>query len=216
MPSPVAQNDSLIISYVTLRKCIGYLGILLPFALAFGGLLIKADIESSISHYWHTDLRDIFVGTLCAIGVFLMAYLGYETKDNIAATVAGIAGIGTALFPTKPLDPSPQEALFGTFHWIFAALFFLTLVYISLCLFTKSDPAQPPTPHKLQRNRVYKIAGFVMLTALILIGVLGAFPSLRDDLQRYSPVFWLEAIAIVAFGVSWITKGEVILADESA
>ena len=28
------------------------------------------------------------------------------------------------------------------------------------------------------------------------------------------PIFWLESVAIVAFGLSWLTKGETILKDE--
>ena len=28
-----------------------------------------------------------------------------------------------------------------------------------------------------------------------------------------APVYWLEAIAVVAFGISWLIKGEFILAD---
>jgi hypothetical protein len=33
-------------------------------------------------------------------------------------------------------------------------------------------------------------------------------------LLKFSPLFWLEAVAVFAFGVSWLTKGEVILADK--
>jgi len=33
-------------------------------------------------------------------------------------------------------------------------------------------------------------------------------------LKTLRPVYWLEAIAIVAFGVSWFVKGESILKDE--
>ena len=32
--------------------------------------------------------------------------------------------------------------------------------------------------------------------------------------EQLAPRFWLEAIAIVAFGVSWLTKGEAILKDQ--
>jgi len=33
-------------------------------------------------------------------------------------------------------------------------------------------------------------------------------------LERYAPIFWLEGIAVIAFGVSWLTKGEAILKDK--
>jgi hypothetical protein len=31
--------------------------------------------------------------------------------------------------------------------------------------------------------------------------------------EELAPNFWLEGIAFIAFGVSWLTKGEVILMD---
>jgi hypothetical protein len=34
-------------------------------------------------------------------------------------------------------------------------------------------------------------------------------------IRELDPVFWLESLAVVAFGVSWLTKGEMILKDES-
>jgi len=33
-------------------------------------------------------------------------------------------------------------------------------------------------------------------------------------MKVYNPLFWLETLAILAFGVSWIVKGEAILKDE--
>ena len=32
--------------------------------------------------------------------------------------------------------------------------------------------------------------------------------------DAFHVVFWLEAVAIVAFGISWLTKGEAILKDD--
>ena len=56
------------------------------------------------------------------------------------------------------------------------------------------------------------------------VGVLGAaLPLLlvvlllRDSaLVALKPVFWLEAFALAACGVSWLTKGEMILADANS
>jgi len=40
------------------------------------------------------------------------------------------------------------------------------------------------------------------------------FAFLRHSaLQALDPVFWLETAAVLAFGISWLTKGEAILAD---
>ena len=72
---------SLVFSYLTLRKTIGLLGIVFPFLLCLGGLIVfKTGIQYSISSYYHTGMRDVFVGTLCIIGFFLLSYRGYDRK----------------------------------------------------------------------------------------------------------------------------------------
>jgi hypothetical protein len=36
------------------------------------------------------------------------------------------------------------------------------------------------------------------------------------DALMLSPIFWPETIAIVAFRISWLTKGQAILKDQSS
>ena len=68
------------------------------------------------------------------------------------------------------------------------------------------------TPQKIKRNVVYRVSGVVIVVCLLLIAVLRFLPpGPIDDLQ---PVFWLETIASVAFGVSWLIKGETLLKDQ--
>lgn len=222
------DNSILVISYLGLRKAIGILGVALPFVLPFGQILLHAlgiqsslhspVIENSVSYYYHTDMRNIFVGSMCAIGVFLMSYRGYDWRDAIAGRFAFVCAIGVALFPTTPLPPAlplatPDQKLIGGIHLTFAALLFLTLAYISRCLFTETDPKKPPTRQKLQRNVVYRVSGYIMLACIALIAV-AALPPIKAMVEQFAPRFWLEAIAIVAFGVSWLTKGEAILKDQ--
>ena len=67
------------------------------------------------------------------------------------------------------------------------------------------------TERKRQRNAVYRVAGVVIVVCLALIALLNLLPpGPVDDLQ---PVFWLETIASVSFGVSWLIKGETLLKD---
>lgn len=209
------SSNPLVVSFLTLRKAIGCLGMALPFALALGGMLLyQLETQGSISGYYHTGMRDVLVGTLCAIGVFLWGYKGFDSRDNRASDIAGFSAIGVALFPTSPLNPSSTEKFIGGVHLVFAASFFITLALISLFLFTLSDPNKPPTPRKLQRNIVYRISGYLILLAIGLIALIGVLPEfLTSWLEPLDPVFWLESIAIFAFGVSWFVKGEGILED---
>jgi hypothetical protein len=216
MNQGLSSDRRFVVSYMFLRKAIGVLGVALPFALALGGLFIfDLDVQDSISHYYHTGMGDVFVGTLCAIAVFLLSYKGPEPRDDRAGDFACLCAVGAALFPTTPIGESTQaQAIIGGIHFAFAALFFLTLAYFSLFLFTKTDPARAPTPRKLQRNRVYRVCGGLILLALVLIALYMNVPGAEEALGRLRPVFWLEAVAVVAFGLSWLTKGEAILEDK--
>lgn len=212
-PSPAPHDNSLVISYLNLRKAVGIIGISLPFVLALGKRLVDGPgIQSSISAYYHTGMRDVFVGILCAIGVFLLSYRGYDRRDDFAGTLAGIFAVGVALFPTSRVEGAVARDTSGTLHLVFAALFFLTLAYFSLVLFRKTDPTRPPTSRKKQRNVVYAICGWTILACLALIAAVSLLPA-DSPIRALDPVFWLEALAVVAFGVSWMTKGEAILKD---
>ncbi len=61
-----------------------------------------------------------------------------------------------------------------------------------------------------------------MLLAMAIIALEGLiqYLELLPDatlrmIESLDPRFWLESIAMVAFGVSWSVKGEAILTDET-
>ena len=218
MEKNASQNMSLVFSYLELRKAIGILGMALPLVVSLGAwLFFRAGIQRSISAYYHTGMRDVFVGTLFAIGFFLLSYKGYERSDAIAGDLGCLFAVGVALFPTAPEGQVTGAArLVGTVHLVFAGLFFLTLIYSSLFLFTKTDAARTPTTRKLQRNMVYRACGYTMAACIVLIMLY--FFLLEDFVPQLAgsrPVYGLEALAILAFGISWFTKGEAILKDET-
>ncbi len=162
-------------------------------------------------------MRDVFVGTLFVIGLFLLSYTGYERKDDIAGNLACVFAVGLALFPVDAGEKggAATNSLVGILHYAFALLLFLTLIYFALFLFTKMSPKREPTPKKLQRNMVYRACGYVMSGCVLLMILYVLFlDDAVPDLRAYAPIFWLEAFAVIAFGISWATKGEAILKDE--
>ena len=209
------QNSSLVVSYLVLRRAIGIIGLALPFVLALGKIVFEGPgIQSSISAYYHTDMRDVLVGSLCAIGVFLMSYRGYERRDEIAGRLGSVFAIGVALIPTAPaVGATALENALSAAHFGLAGLFFGTLAYFSIVLFTETAPDAKPTRKKLQRNVIYRVCGYTMLATVGLIGLF-TLPSVFPLAERFTPRFWLEALGIVAFGVSWLVKGETILKDQ--
>ena len=210
-----SKNDSLVLSYLDQRKAIGVIGMALPFVLAIGKmLLVGGGIQPSISAYYYTIMRGVFVGSLWSIGVFLFSYRGYSKVDSIAGNLACLFAVATSLFPTNPPGiPTTSQSIIGILHAIFALGLFSTLAFFCLALFRKTNPNQTPTPEKLQRNNVYTACGYTMIVSIALIIILGFMPH---DLSifKISPVFWLEALAIVSFGISWFVKGEAILKDK--
>ncbi|MFK8007131.1 MAG: hypothetical protein AB8H03_12190 [Saprospiraceae bacterium] len=218
------QKSELLISYLTLRKFLGILGILLPILLILGGTIFgKCDaIQLSISDYFHTPMRDYFVATISSMAFFLFTYKGYDKKDNLLCNIAGIAALLIAFCPTYA-DPltncmnesmlANQSSLIGKIHLFAAATFFILIMQISMFQFTKGSSK---TPEKKMRNQIYRACGITIFISLLIIALY--FLYLEKEypfLTKYKPVFWLETIALFAFGISWLIKGDTLFRDSS-
>jgi len=210
------NNPTLIRSYLQLRRAIGYIGISLPFVLLAGKIIFEGPgIEPSISDYYYTVMGNVFVGCLFAIGVFLWSYEGYdEGPDNKVGNIACIGAIGTALFPTTPDLPSLVQEIIGYLHYLFAVGFLCTLAYFCICLFTKTD-TNHPTPEKLIRNKIYKYCGYAIVGSITAMIVFVVTKRIFDySIPKWLDViFWLETIAVMSFGFSWIVKGNALFSD---
>ena len=203
------DGTRVLVSYLTLRRVVGSLGVLLPVLLAVGCFVLGActELQDSISDYYATEMRDVFVGILFAIGWFLFSYRGYERKDDIAGYLACLFALGVALFPTT----SESKAI-HTAHFVSATALFLVLSYFSLCLFTKTKKDASPSPEKEIRNGVYVACGVTILVCITSIALYFAF--LRNtSVAAIKPVFWLESLALWAFGWAWFVKGETLWKD---
>jgi len=189
-------------SYLALRKAVGWIALLLPFTLMLGDFLIfkGESVQKSVSYYYYTGMGDFFIGACCAIALFLFFYSGYDKWDDWAGNLAGFFALGVALFPATEVGPSD---LTGKIHLICAALFFLTLAVFSLFLFTRKG--SDPTPQKLIRNKIYVTCGLIIIACLVAIAIYPHF--IKGDNAAYF-VFWAETLALIAFGISWLTKGE--------
>jgi len=222
MPTNTNPNDSLVISYLTLRKWVGFLGILLPFVLMAGACILGncGQVQASISHYYYTIMGTYFTGTLCAVALFLFSYNGYDTEDKITGNLAAVFALVVAFFPTDS-DPASLCQFIDTHrvhsvnsvHYTAAALLFSCFAWFSLRLFTKSKNTGSVTPEKIIRNRIYKICGVIIIICILGIGIYNFVDDLQTKLAKLKPVLIFESIALVAFGTSWVIKGEFILKD---
>jgi hypothetical protein len=203
----------LAVSYLFLRRAVGLIGALLPVVVPLGYSITTGHwlLLSSISSYYYTDVRNVFVGSLCAVGVFLICYR-YRYWDDIFATLAGAFAIGVAFCPPVAPDPSGLARVMGVLHVVFAALFLITMGLMCLLLFTRSyAPKESRSGGKNTRNLVYRVCGGLILGFTALAG-LSAFSS-KSFVDDVHPLFWCEAIATFAFGFAWFVKGETLWKD---
>lgn len=204
--------NQIIVNYMTLRKAIGWMGLTLPLALVLREWVsvlyagVGQALLPSMSAYYYASARDLFVGDLAAIGLFLGLYNGYDSRDRWTSAIAGAAATGVAMFPMAPAGAAGLAVWCGWAHFICALAFFGALAWFCLVLFPKTSGDL--TPEKLIRNEVYKTCGYVIVAGVVLLAVV----AMTID---HSPwVFWIEAAMVAAFGFSWLVKGEAFLADQ--
>lgn len=196
--------------------------------------------QPSLSHYYHTGFGAWFVGALSAIGVFLFSYDGYSPRqseffrDSHVTNAAGLFALGVALFPTRFNDTDKGQTnaadqltcvvdrkplfwpyiesyeLVGRLHLISAGLLFVCLA-IMCFLFTRHELNADMKPEKLVRNRVYYICGIGIITCIAFMFARLVFTDFALGFDYDLLVF--ESIAIILFGLAWLTKSEVILKD---
>ncbi|QDV68924.1 hypothetical protein Poly24_26370 [Rosistilla carotiformis] len=215
IPEYPDKTNVLVISYLTIRRAIGVTGLLLPLVLGPGGWIVGIPLQPNLSSYYHTGMRDVFVGTLSAIGIFLYCYRSYDRVENWTANLGCVSALGIAFFPLDfKSDPLLQKSLTGYLHSFCGGVFFLTLAFYSLYHFPR-DAQREDEPHLRERRLIYRTSGIVILVSLVAMGaylfvIRGAT---KQWLNEYHFLFWMEWIAVWAFAAAWLAKGRTIIAD---
>jgi hypothetical protein len=216
------KNNSIIMSYLGLRRWVGGIGMFLPFFCIIGGALF-ADLSTqrSISYYYHTNMRDFFVGILFCVSMFLITYRGYERIDNIITTASGIASLFVAFFPCRFDDNlnnvvsilQIKPNISNTIHLICASIFFFLLAMNSIFLFTLSDKDKSTfSKNKKIRNKIYIVCGVIILVSLASVATLNLVLSKKIVIQN-RVILIFETIMLFAFGISWLIKGKTLFKD---
>jgi hypothetical protein len=166
-------------------------------------------------------VRDVFVGIMIGVGMFLITYRGYEKSDDIVTNLTGVVGIGLALCPClMSQNPNNNVGYFNlnpyvsnAIHLTCASVFFLLLAYNSIFLFTKSTDRMAMTKNKKKRNAIYLACGIAMVVLILFLVVLRL--ALGEPKFDSVPIaFCIESLMLFAFGISWLVKGETIFRDK--
>jgi len=217
MPSqPIQKSD------YRIRKLIGTLGLALPILLPLSvGMLL-----SSMSHYYYQPLSSIiFIIVLSTSGLFLVSYKGYkidtETEkisDDLLTNIGGISALIVVFVPTYCFESNSSiidqlctmgeypllghiDKLKNTIHLVFAGIFIFTMGWMSKYKFTRGE--------NQANNKIYRLCGNLVWLAIALLIILSIIAFFNEDFQvtKYD-VFFLESLALIPFGISWLIKGE--------
>ena len=102
-----ARNESTTKTYLYLRVGLVGLAVFLGAALAIELALGEGPWLGSISAYVYTSVRNVLVGTLCAMGICLIAIKGRDRpREDLMLNLAGMCAPVVALCPT-PLEDDP-------------------------------------------------------------------------------------------------------------
>jgi len=210
MAEPVKRTP-VDLSHLRHRQLIGCLGLALPFLVwAFSRIWPPHDgpwrMLGSISAFYYTSANGVFVGSLFALAMFLFSYAGYEgdLADRVLGKIACFAAIGVAMLPTHAPPPFPEplwwSGWMGKAHYAAAALLFSSFIAFAIWIFRRSSaPSKSEmSPGKRKRNRVFLVCGLVMIASVLWIAI-AAYTE--------HSIFLPEAIALVAFAISWLVKG---------
>lgn len=161
---PARSDAEMVMDYRALRAVIGLIAFLLVPVIYAGNWLLftrhaggcflpNPRLPDSLSGYYYTHMRNMFIGGMCAMGIFLAAYRGHDRWDSRLTNVAGLAAICIALCPTMP--PYYSQSPNGPNQF-----------------FTAANVCGPVTPITYQQSPSQRLFSYVHLGSLVVLFVM--------------------------------------------
>lgn len=144
----MAATDDALSTYRHVR-----LAMVVLLALLFVAIVTEAVSEGcfagSISAYYFTPVRAVFVATLCAVGVSLIAFQGRTDGEDIALNISGFWAFVVAFVPTGAPGPGACSAtnvpsdqqIEDAIHNNMGSLFFAALLAVAIAWFLLGRPS---------------------------------------------------------------------------
>jgi hypothetical protein len=168
------ESGSVVGTYLLLRKAIGWIGLLLPMVvIAADAAFSSGPLPNSLSDFYYTPMRNILVGALSVLGVFLLLYDVSVRFDRWITNAAGLGVLGVAFLPGSPqvAHLTTSQEVIGNIHVVFASIAFIGLA-ITMWRFGEAisdgPNASPPAP---RARLFYRVSACLMMGFVILSGV---------------------------------------------
>lgn len=181
-------------TYLSLRRLLALTGFLFPLVLLAIGWWNGADVQSSLSAYYHeAAVRDFFVGGLFLVAGLLASYRGYSPAENAILNAAAILAMIVAIFPTCDTCGAV------TLHGAAAIGFFILIACVMVFCSNQTLQHLKESERSAYRKRYYACA------AVMLVGI-GAALALNWVGEFKEWVLAVEWIGIWAFSAYWMIK----------
>jgi hypothetical protein len=198
-------------SFLLTRLLVGIVGVMLPtFILAWDLISDAAKqrplaLRGSLSaYYYHTSpLSDWFVGSLWAIGVGLMVYMGTR-KSSVANTIswiAGVAAIVVSLFPTN--DGETPPTVISAMHFGAAAVVIVGLGLLCVGFGIYDNERTDRNAARKRWRWIHYLAAYLIFASVFFVIVNSWF----FEIWPSHGLLAAEVCAVYAFAISWFFKG---------
>lgn len=171
------------------------------FLQAISGALLH-----SISESYYYRGRDWFVGLLFAVAVLFLSFKGNTRVERVLTLLAGPLAVVVATAPCECGRPhGPVSAL----HYPAAAILFGILGYFCWRFRQTAQSKVARYAEAANRVRVYTacLAGMLVCVGMALAyAVAGA----AIDARFPDYIFWMEALGLMSFGVSWLAASRTL------
>lgn len=181
------------------EQAIGVLAMLLPLVLIFGARITGGPTLATLSHYYYSPMRNIYVGSFCVLGALLISYRGNSPLSRSLTIWAGLSCIGWALFPVAPAGPSSEAVrLIAVFHFLFVIQTYIAFGVIANQFASSEDTS-------VAVRMAYFVCSGTIFTFLALSIAPTWLPGRVVD--SVTVILSAESAALTAAGVSWFVWG---------
>ena len=188
-------------------------GVFVGLLFFIGGFMVAYTGDS-----WMESVGSTIAG-LCAFGVALFPTAGSGCEGQ--ASFLSRVFVEVSQPPPYPISEAAQDGqtyfnLFGQaseYHMPFAGVVFVYLGLFCLIVLRRVIPDKHGTGAALietirRRNTLYFWCGVVILACVAVLAWAGR-PAWWDAVNL---TFWIEAVALWAFGLAWLAKGRIFKA----
>ena len=99
---PRSHDGDILNTYRYLRAAMVALLVMLVFSVGFQWWSVNSHscLLGSVSAYYYTPVRPVFIGSLCALGTCLIAYKGHSDAEDVLLNFSGFMAFVVAFVPT--------------------------------------------------------------------------------------------------------------------